>query len=502
MLKAAVYARYSSDNQREESIEAQIRAITDFAMQNGYYITKTYVDEALSAKTDNRPQFIKMITDAKMNMFDVVICHKLDRFARNRYDSAFYKKALKDNGVRLISVLENFDNTPESIILESVLEGMAEYYSANLAREVMKGLKENALQCRHTGGKPPFGYNVVNKEYVINDREAMAVRKIFEMTIAGQSYLSVRKWLKENNFKTKYNSDFSSRSINEILKNEKYIGVYVYNKKQRVIENGVKKNISHSNDDIIRIENGVPSIVDKAIFINANEMLKGRNQRGVGVTRAKETYLLSGKLFCGECSGYMNGARFRGGSNKHLYVIYECSNRRQKKNNCIKKMVNRDSIENKVIDILETEMFSDKSINEKLDELEKRILGLKNTIPDDIKQFEAELCGINRQIDNMVSAIANGMFHPSMKAKMDELENQKELLTNRIDEAKREFDAISIPDRKRILSAIEPYKNLHEKSSETKRAVIEAFVIKATIYDDGNLQVEIDLSKLHGAEGS
>lgn len=500
MTRAVLYARYSSDNQREESIDAQVRAITEYADKNGYTIAHAYVDEALSAKTDNRPQFMKMISDAKKQLFDIVICHKLDRFARNRYDSAIYKKILRDNGVRLISVSENFDNSPESIILESVLEGMAEYYSANLAREVMKGLKENALQCKHTGGKPPFGYDVLNKEYVINQHEAIAVKQIFKMTMAGQSYVSVRNWLKDNGYRTKYNSDFSSRSINEILKNEKYIGIYVYNKKKRIIVNGKTQDIKHNHDEIIRIENGVPAIIDQESFYQVDQILKGRLQRGFGSSRAKETYLLSGKLFCGECGGYMNGSRFHGGSNKHLYIVYECSNRKQKKNNCIKSIVNRDKLEKHVIDELDKYLFADGVNSEVINNLSSYVNELFKQIPNDIKQYEAELSGITRQIDNIVNAIANGMFHSSMKTKLDELESQRDIIVARIDEAQRQLKAFSAPDKRKIELKLSNHKNLYSKSPEQKRAAIEAYIKKATVYNDGRVDIEIDLSRLYGAE--
>ena len=159
-LRAVLYARFSSDLQRSESIDAQIRAMTKYCEQNHMQIIDTYIDEAKSATSDKRPSFQRMIDDSSKRIFDVVLVHKLDRFSRNRYDSAMYKRTLKLNGVRVFSVLENLDDTPESIMLESLLEGMSEYYSKNLAREVMKGLKENALQCKHTGGHPPLGYYV------------------------------------------------------------------------------------------------------------------------------------------------------------------------------------------------------------------------------------------------------------------------------------------------------------------------------------------------------
>lgn len=186
--RVALYARFSSDNQRSESIDAQVRAMTAYCRQHHYIVVSTYIDEAKSATTDRRPDFQRMIEDSKKGIFDIVLVHKLDRFARNRYDSAVYKRELKKNGVSVYSVLENLDDSPESIMMESVLEGMAEYYSQNLGREVMKGMKETALQCKHTGGKPPLGYDLdeETKRLVINEEEAQAVRLIYEMYANGQ----------------------------------------------------------------------------------------------------------------------------------------------------------------------------------------------------------------------------------------------------------------------------------------------------------------------------
>ena len=181
VTRVALYARYSSDNQRSESIDAQLRAMHSYCQQHHYQVVKTYVDEARSATTDRRPSFLQMIADSSSKLFDIVLVHKLDRFSRNRYDSAMYKRELKKNGVSLYSVLENLDDSPESIMMEAVLEGMAEYYSQNLARETMKGMRETALQCKHTGGKPPLGFDVdpVSKKLVINEQEAEWVRLIF-----------------------------------------------------------------------------------------------------------------------------------------------------------------------------------------------------------------------------------------------------------------------------------------------------------------------------------
>ena len=157
-MNAVIYARYSSDGQREESIEGQLRECKEFAERHSMTIVTHYIDRALSARTDDRPEFQKMISDSSKKQFDVVIVWKLDRFARNRLDSATYRAILKRSGVNLVSAKENISEGPEGIILEAVLEGMSEYFSAELSVKVKRGQKENALKCKANGGIIPFGY--------------------------------------------------------------------------------------------------------------------------------------------------------------------------------------------------------------------------------------------------------------------------------------------------------------------------------------------------------
>ena len=235
MARAVFYGRFSSNNQREESIDAQLRAVEDFARKNSYELVGNYADKAKSGtNSSKRSEFLRMIKDAEWGLFEVVIVHKLDRFSRDKYDSALYKRKLKQCGVRLISVTEQLDDSPESVILESVIEGMAEYYSKNLARETLKGLKENGYKALHNGGKPPLGYDVNSeKKYIINEREAESVRLIFDMYTTGYSQSEMVNELNERGFKTKLGTIFKSNSIHSILTNEKYTGVYVYNKSAR-----------------------------------------------------------------------------------------------------------------------------------------------------------------------------------------------------------------------------------------------------------------------------
>ena len=187
-MNAVIYARYSSDRQREESIEGQLRECTDYAMKNNLTLLGTYVDRALSARTADRPDFQRMIADSAKGLFDVVLVWKLDRFSRDRYDSAHYKHVLKKNGVRVISIKENISDGPEGIILESMLEGYAEYYSAELAQKIRRGQHDNAMKCMNNGGNTPLGYYVdkATGRLEINPETAPYVQELFARYADGE----------------------------------------------------------------------------------------------------------------------------------------------------------------------------------------------------------------------------------------------------------------------------------------------------------------------------
>lgn len=210
MMNGVIYARYSSHNQREESIDGQLRECKRYAKDNDIEIVGEYVDRAISGKTDNRVAFQKMIRDAEKGGFQVVIVYKLDRFARNRYDSATYKAKLKRCGVRLVSAMEQLSDNPESIILEAVLEGMAEYYSANLAQNIKRGMTENAIKGLATGGGRCLGYYTgADKKYHIDEAGAATVRLIYEMYDQGSTYTRIVKTLNDQGRKTLNGTPFN-----------------------------------------------------------------------------------------------------------------------------------------------------------------------------------------------------------------------------------------------------------------------------------------------------
>lgn len=498
-MKAIIYARYSSDNQREESITAQIRACTEYAERNGYSIIKIYTDEAKSAQTDDRPGFLKMMSEIKGNLVkpDFLIVHKIDRFARNRYDSAFYKRELRKAGVMVQSVLEHLDDSPESIILESVLEGMAEYYSKNLAREVMKGMRETALQAKHTGGLPPLGFDVdKNKNYVINESEAPAVRMIFEMRDAGYGYNAILDALHKNGYKTKLGKPFGKNSLHEILRNKKYIGTYVFNRSASKNPDGKRNNhLSKNPEDVIEIPNAIPAIIPESLFWRVQEkMNQNKKQNATGGQKAKVVYLLSGLIWCGECGKRMVGSSStyktrvtREIRQRHYYL---CNNADRTKT-CNNKKINKHTIEEYVLNKLKQDIFSDEAMPKLAKKLYDFYSNSKKEAAGEGDYLKKELAKVDRQIENIVDAIADGTaVVRAFTKKLKSLENKKATLESRYQEwyIKQQEQIISF---EKILEILNNYKQaLHSDDPLVVKQVIERFVKKVIIKTD---TIEVNL---------
>ena len=306
MKTAYVYARFSSDNQREESIDAQLRAIHEYCDTNDIRILQVFKDEAFSARTDKRPAFQELFGLIKEKPADLLIVHKLDRFARSRMDAAFYRQKLKEAGMRLVSVLERLDDSPESIIMEGILESMNEYYSANLSRETKKGLRENILNGKRNGGKVPFGYTLVD-HHLIPNRDAETVKWIFNLYAEGKGVTEIVRTTRS-----------PVHNIRPMLMNEVYLGHLV------------------SGD--CRCENAHEAIIDEDTFYACQKRMQDKRMNAAN--RAKVDYMLAGLITCGVC-----GKRMIGMSSKGRYYYYSC-----KTAGC--RIYRKDELEERVINEL------------------------------------------------------------------------------------------------------------------------------------------------------
>jgi len=418
--------------------------------------------------------------------FDAVIVHKLDRFARNRGDSIGYRMHLKRHEVSLISVLEYLDDeSPESIILESVLEAMAEYYSLNLAREVRKGLTENALKGIHTGGKPPLGYDVdpTSRKLVINEYEAQAIRLIFQRVLEGVGYSAIIQELTQKGYKTKVGNLFGKNSIHAILVNEKYTGTYIFNKSAPRNVDGKRNSHAYKDEsEIIRLENFMPAIIPKDLFSAVAEAMKKRKHIPQNI-KGQEVYLLSGKIICGICGCTYVGNRNKDGRNKALQVRYGCNKRhRQPTAICNNKEIRREYIEAFVLERLGEHILDDSLIPHITEYYNCRIQLANNETNLEIMNLHKQKKEIARQLENIINVISNTGSN-ALVAKLSELEDEQREINSRI--ACLDSVAPGILRNEDVAEAFHLARELITcKSLPALKKLVHMFVDKVIIYPD------------------
>lgn len=318
-MKAVIYARYSSDNQREESIEAQVRACKDYAATKGLVVVSEYVDEAISGKgekTATRASYQRMIRDSGKGMFDVILCHKYDRISRNLAEHVNLEIKLQNKGVELIAAAQDFGNSKESKIVKALMWSMSEYFLDNLSDEVRKGHKENAIVGKHNGGFAPFGYNVENQKYIINELEAEYVRRMFDAAQNKTGFNDLINEMDARGIRGRFGKPIKYTQIYEILRNIKYAGIYAYNP-----EKEKSRADQRSQKNAIKVEGVVPAIISQSQFQEVQKIMESRKHAG-----RKAGYLCSGLVYC-SCGAKMHGVRRKTNKDKDTpeYRYYYCS---------------------------------------------------------------------------------------------------------------------------------------------------------------------------------
>ena len=454
-MTAVIYARYSSDNQREESIEGQIRECTAYAEKNDFTVVKHYIDRAVSAKTDNRTQFQQMIKDSERGIFDVIIVWKLDRFARNRYDSARYKTQLKRNGVKLVSATEIISEGPEGIILESVLEGYAEYYSADLAEKVVRGQTENILKGRCNGGRGTFGYTLDSeRKFHIDPLTSPFVLESFKKYNEGQTMREIRDWLNENGIKNPVGGAFTYNSVEHMLKNRRYIGELKFR-------------------DVV-VPDAIPPIIPLELFEDVQEKI-AKNKKAPARRKAEDDYLLTTKLFCGYCGALMFG---ESGTSRtgEVHRYYKCATAKKHKG-CKKKTVRKQWLEDLVVNETMKLVEDDASMNAII----AKVMELQNQESTDLPIYEKQLKETEVGITNMLNAIQMGILTSSTKERLEALEEQRKELQARIAEEK-----LAKPKMKEefVRFWLLRFRKLDMSQQEQRQALVDTFINAIYLYDD------------------
>lgn len=459
--RAVIYARYSSSNQHEESIEGQVRICKAEADRDGCIVVDIYADRALTGTNDKRPEFLKMINDSYKHKFDVVYLYKTDRFARNRYDSVFYKKKLKDNNIQIRYAQEAIPNTPEGIILEATLEGFAEYFSTNLSINVQRGKYEAATKGIFQGSRPPLGYKLNKGHLEVDEDTAPLVKRIFSMYDNGTNIIEIVSTLFQENIKNQFDKNFNRQTIKRMLVNEIYIGTMVSGK------------FARKEKEIIKVENAAPALIDKAMFNRVQKRLELKKTRPRFDT-GKNKHPLSTKLQCGSCGRTIT---LKQQGDKYKYLV--CIGRTSKM--CDKKRLNYFVLIEKLMYLIKTEILSEKGI--------KNIAALaaKQQTPsaEDFERdsIKIELDKTQKAIDNIMKAIEAGIFTPTTANRLKELEAKHITLQNKLNE-KTDSDSPENLTSEQIEFFLYSYVIKLGTIPDYDDSLLKTFIEKVVIFDD------------------
>ena len=455
---AVIYARFSSHAQNEQSIEGQLAECRAFAERSGLQVRHEYIDRALTGTTDKRPEFLQMIEDSKRKGFQYVIVYQLDRFARNRYDSATYKAKLKKNGVRVLSAKENITDDASGILIEGVLESMAEYYSAELSQKVKRGIAISAAKCKYFGGTVALGYKIDSeKNYVIDEETAPIVKKMFEMLATGYTYADIARYLNERGIPTATGGKWGKNSFQFLFANRKYLGIYTFQGTE--------------------IKGGVPQIIDEQLFEDVQAVLRkyaAAPSRG----KAIEEYVLSDKLICGLCGHKMTGVSGTS-RNKTMHNYYKCVG--AAKCGCRKRAIRKQFIEDEIITAIvgANGVLTDEFIDMVAAETYLLIQAERND--SEIKRIESVIADNQKAINNLMQALMLGKIADTLLAQIEKLENENAELNATIEREKAMQINYTYDD---IRKWLEHFRTLDYSKTKNRKALIDTFIYRVVLYDD------------------
>ncbi len=458
-MNAVIYARYSpGPRQTEQSIEGQVRDCEAYARDKGIKVINIYADRHISGTDfERRAEFNRMIADSERHKFDAIIVWKVDRFGRDREEIALNKIKLKRNGIKLLYAKEVIPDGPEGIILESLMEGLAEDYVADLLHKVTLGLHESALKGLAVSGKAAFGYSISpEKKYVVNEEEAWAVRWIFEKFAAGMPATQIVDELKKKGVKSHKGTFITKNGVYTILRNEKYLGKCFYS--------GVPVPL--------------PQLVSQDLWDQCHAKFVSR-PRSSATFKAVDNYALALKMYCGECGSLMIAESGHGKSGKR-YCYYKCSNRKKNgKKACCSRSYKRELIEDYVAlctirDVLQDDVID--YIADKVIELLKR-----DSVNDVLNSLKKSLKEAERSRNNILKAIEDGIYTSSTKDRLIELESDIE--NYKVEISREEIKKPDITND-HVLFWLERFKKGNLKDADFLQRLFDVFIHSVFVYED------------------
>ena len=404
---ASCYCRYSSDKQQQQSIEYQLERIEEFCQKHDITLIEKYIDEATTGTNDKRNDFQRMIQDSENSKWGYLLVYNMSRLARNVEDQMFYQKILKQRGIMIISVEEKFDSSPEGHLFSLITAGINEYYSKHLAKRSFAGVMQNAKKGLAIGGIPPLGFDVDDKKrYVINAKEAEAVRIIFEKTLEGWSNPEIRKYLNEKGYRTKRGAPFS-QSLNDTLRNRKYIGEYIFNLTTKKKSRTNRRDRPNNDDEVIRIPGGLPQIISEETFEKVQHLLNKRSNKAKMEFKPSR-YMLSRLIECGACHNKMYGFTSYGSKARKPYIRY--SHHMYRNGKCKTKELPTAYLDNWIIQIVIPNFIESKNVSIKARSINSQISSKKLEIKDEITKIQNQLKSIDEQLESQASSLVKSSF--------------------------------------------------------------------------------------------
>ena len=459
MKTAVIYARYSSDSQTEQSIEGQLRVCKEYAQVNNILIVDTYIDRAMTGTNDNRAAFQKMLADSSKKQWQYVIVYKLDRFSRDKYESVIHKKTLRDNGVTILSAMEQITDSPEGRMMETILEGFNQYFSEELRQKVIRGLKESWAKGKGTGGYEVFGYDTRDKRFYINEHEAEIVREVFTKYSQGYKVIKIARDLQKRGLRRKNGKLIDNKYLYFMLHNKKYIG-----------------KVEHQG---VIYDNIYPRIISDDLWDAVNKVNE-QNKLAPSHTTDAYGYILTGKLICGNCKHLMGGESATSHTGE-IHYYYCCLSKRRKRAECNTKRISKKYLEDMVINATVSALEDEKTIvriSKNLHELHKKLIADNSNL----RVLEQKLSVAKKSQANIIKAIEQGIIFESTKDRLAQLENEILELDFAIKQEKAK--TTNLISREEIENYLRSYLGKDMSDPEVRRLIVNTFIREIILYDD------------------
>ncbi len=462
---AAIYARFSSSNQREESIEQQVAECQAYAAANGLTVVGIYSDSAISGRTDRRPQFQKLQRDAKKNLFSAIIAYKSNRIARNLLNALTFENEMEKSGIEVVYAKEEFGNTPAGRFALRMMMNVNQFYSENMGEDIRRNQQANAQQCI-ANGPASFGYKVgEDRKYCIDESTAPIVQEIFSRVACGEPFVAIYSDLNARGIKTSKGKEWTKSSFARMLTNERYIGVYIFGE--------------------TRIEGGMPPIISNELFYKVKNMLETK-KNPQGRHRENGDYLLTGKLFCGKCKTYMVGMSGTSETGS-LHYYYTCNKKRLERT-CDKKNVRREYIEAEVARAINMYVLSDETISWIADKTMKYQEEHKHA--PELQLIREQIADTEKATKNLLSAIEMGIVTETTKSRLLELEKQKAELSEKLASADSEIFNVT---REQVVAYLESFRDGDIKDKIFQKKLFDRFLKAVYLYDDNRIKIIFNL---------